>query len=375
MVKVIVGDLFASNAQTLVNTVNCVGVMGKGVALEFKQRFPEMYDDYVKRCERHEVQLGRPYIFRRDTLPWVLNFPTKGHWRSVTKLDDIVAGIRFLIDHYEEWGITSLAVPPLGCGNGQLEWRIVGPTLYRCLSEIEVPVELYAPYGTPHEELQVSFLDGANAQLKLFGTAMPEASWIPGEWVVLAEIVKRIQDEPYHNPIGRTVFQKIAFVASEQKLPIGFDFRRGSYGPYAPDIQNMESRLVNNGLIRTETSGKMQRIRIGPTFDAARVAYQGTLRQWENVIERTVDLFLRLDTNSAEVVASALLAARELATDGKPPTERMVFDAVLDWKKRRKPAIDEEVLATTIRTLAEQDWIAVQPSADLPLPALELMYA
>lgn len=375
MVKVIVGDLFASNAQTLVNTVNCVGVMGKGIAREFKQSFPEMHEDYVKRCERHEVRLGQPYLFRHEALPWVLNFPTKGHWRSVTKLDDIVRGIHYLIDHYEEWAITSLAVPPLGCGNGQLEWRIVGPTLYRCLSEIKVPVELYAPYGTPHEELRLSFLKGDDAQLQLFGAAMPDANWIRGEWVVLAEIVKRIQDEPYHNPIGRTVFQKIAFVATEQGLPTGFDFRRGSYGPWAPNIKNMESRLVNNGLIRTGSLGKMQQISIGPTFEAARVAYGDTLEQWEEVIERTVDLFLRLDTYSAEVVASSLLAARELMTDGKQPTERMVFDAVMDWKHRRKPPLKEDVLATTIRTLAEQDWIAVQTSDDLPLPALELMYA
>ena len=152
MVKVIVGDLFASDAQTLVNTVNCVGVMGKGVALEFKKRFPEMYKDYVTRCERHEVRLGKPYLFRHLMPPWVLNFPTKGHWRSVTKLSDIERGLRYLTEHYEEWGITSMAVPPLGCGNGQLEWRIVGPTLYRYLSEIKVQITLrairYTPRGT-----------------------------------------------------------------------------------------------------------------------------------------------------------------------------------------------------------------------------------
>src|SRR5215207_6876641 len=159
MVKVIVGDLFESDAQTLVNTVNCVGVMGKGVALEFKKRFPEMYADYVARCDHHEVRLGKPYVFRRSALPWVLNFPTKDHWRSVTKLSDIEEGLRYLTSHYRDWEITSMALPPLGCGNGQLEWRIVGPTLYRYLKEIDVPVELYAPYGTPHEELQPDFLD------------------------------------------------------------------------------------------------------------------------------------------------------------------------------------------------------------------------
>lgn len=373
MVKVIIDDLFASDAQTLVNTVNCVGVMGKGVALEFKKRFPKMFEDYVARCARHEVRLGRPYLFRHLPPPWVLNFPTKGHWRSVTKLDDIAEGLRYLIDHYEEWGITSLAVPPLGCGNGQLEWRIVGPTLYRHLSEIKVPVELYAPYGTPHEELHPAFLDGAPDAT--VAAMMPEPRWIPAEWVVLAEIVKRIQDDPYHRPVGRTVFQKIAYVATEQGLPTGIDFRRASFGPFSPDLKLMQVRLVNNGLIREEEAGRMQRVTIGPTFEAARTAYKDDIARWHAVIERTVDLFLRLDSIGAEIVASSLFAARELAALGPQPTERMVFDAVVEWKKRRRPALDQGDIATTIRALADRDWLEVGPSADLPLPEAELLYA
>ena len=151
MVQVIIGDMFQSKAQTLVNTVNCVGVMGKGVALEFKKRFPDMYEDYVRRCKARAVKLGQPYLYRRLVLPWILNFPTKDHWRSISRLEDIVRGLRYLEQYYKEWGITSLAVPPLGCGQGQLEWRVVGPTLYRHLKRLEIPVELYAPYGMPHD--------------------------------------------------------------------------------------------------------------------------------------------------------------------------------------------------------------------------------
>src|SRR6266540_5949632 len=158
------GDLFDSGAQTLVNTVNCVGVMGKGIALEFKRRFPDMYDDYTKRCASGQVRLGQPYLFKRETRPWILNFPTKGHWRAVTRLSDITRGLDYLVKHYRDWGVESLAVPPLGCGQGQLEWRIVGPTLYRHLKRLEIPVELYAPFGTPHEELQTDFLDSAQQQ-------------------------------------------------------------------------------------------------------------------------------------------------------------------------------------------------------------------
>ncbi|MBA2598752.1 MAG: macro domain-containing protein [Chloroflexia bacterium] len=374
MVKVIDGDLFASDAQTLVNTVNCVGVMGKGVALEFKKRFPDMYKDYVARCDRHGVRLGRPYLFRHLTLPWVLDFPTKDHWRSVTKLSDIEEGLRYLTEHYEEWGITSMAVPPLGCGNGQLEWRIVGPTLYRYLSEINLPVELYAPHGTPHEELQPEFLDEDRSSASP-PVAMPEPQWVPPEWVVIAEIVKRIQDEPYHQPIGRTIFQKIAYVATVQGLTTGLDCKRASYGPFAPDLKGMMARLINNGLIVETTNGKMQQISMGPTYVAARKAYQDDVAWWEPVIARTVDLFLRLDSIGAEIVASSLFTAREMADAGTEPTERMVFEAVMEWKKRRRPALDEGTVATTIRTLAARDWLTVQSSADLPLPSHELIYA
>ena len=152
MIKVVQGDIFESDAQTLVNTVNCVGVMGKGIALEFKRRFPEMYEDYVRRCDAHEVELGRPYLWQSLTPPFVLNFPTKNHWRSPSRLEDILRGLEYLREHYEEWGITSLAVPPLGSGHGQLEWRVVGAALYRELKKLRIPVELYAPFGTPHED-------------------------------------------------------------------------------------------------------------------------------------------------------------------------------------------------------------------------------
>src|SRR5436190_16670969 len=110
LIRLTSGDLLASKAQTLVNTVNCVGIMGKGIALAFKRQYPEMFKDYVRRCDRGEVRLGRPYVYRADD-HLILNFPTKQHWRAVSRLEDIVAGLEFLEAHYREWGITSLAVP------------------------------------------------------------------------------------------------------------------------------------------------------------------------------------------------------------------------------------------------------------------------
>src|SRR5713101_2480717 len=212
MIKVLIGDIFESKAQTLVNTVNTVGVMGKGIALGFRKRFPEMFEDYVRRCERREVQLTRPYIYRRLTPPHIINFPTKDHWRSVSKLDDITEGLRYLQLHMSEWGVTSLAVPPLGCGEGRLEWSVVGPTLYRYLRDLSIPVELYAPFETPHADLRVEFLEHREPVPALSGHQDgPSAPFrVEPGWVALVAIIEQVSKERYHWPIGRVGFQKVA---------------------------------------------------------------------------------------------------------------------------------------------------------------------
>lgn len=146
MLNILVGDLFASRAQTLVNAVNCVGVMGKGLALEFKKRFPQMFDDYVERCQRKQVRLGEPYVFRNQAGTIVVNFPTKGHWRLSSRLIDIELGLDYFVAHYADWGVSSVAFPALGCGNGGLDWAGVEPVMYGKLRDLPIPVEVYAPH-------------------------------------------------------------------------------------------------------------------------------------------------------------------------------------------------------------------------------------
>lgn len=135
------GDLFESEAQTLANTVNCVGVMGKGIALEFRRRFPSMYDDYVERCQRGVVRPGRPYLHRGDDR-WILNFPTKDDWRRPSRLEWVTRGLEDLVKHYREWGIASLPMPLLGCGLGGLDKTVVVPILHSRLNEMGIPTIL-----------------------------------------------------------------------------------------------------------------------------------------------------------------------------------------------------------------------------------------
>ena len=146
------GDLFKSQAQTLVNAVNCVGVMGKGIALEFKKRFPAMYSDYVDRCRSGRVQLGRPYLYTPSDrgAQRVLNFPTKHHWRDGSTFIDIIAGLLYLQDWYRAWGVTSLAVPALGTGLGGLDWKEVKAIMLDHFKFYNIPVEVYGPSASPH---------------------------------------------------------------------------------------------------------------------------------------------------------------------------------------------------------------------------------
>lgn len=367
MITVRIGDIFESRAQTLVNTVNCVGVMGKGIALEFKERFPDMFEDYAQRCKEGRVRLGEPYLYRRLTPPWILNFPTKDHWRSVSRLEDIVAGLRYLLAHFREWGITSLAVPPLGCGHGQLEWRVVGPTLYRHLKQLQIPVDLFAPFGTPHEELKPIFLDTPNTQAA--GTSrQPPGYRVPPAWVALVDVLNRIEHEPYHWPIGRTTFQKIAYFATECGVPTGLQYRRGSFGPYAADLKRQITALVNNGLIREERLGRMFTVRVGRTFDDARRAYADRLAQWRVTLDKIADLFMRLNTQQAEVAATVHFAASELRGREKAePDELAILRSVMQWKQRRRPPLEEKEVALTIRNLNMLSWIGARVSPDLPV--------
>ncbi|HTY83892.1 MAG TPA: macro domain-containing protein [Silvibacterium sp.] len=375
MIRVLIGDIFESNAQALVNTVNTVGVMGKGVALGFRKRFPEMFEDYARRCERREVQLGRPYIYRRLAPPNIINFPTKDHWRSVSKLSDITNGLGYLAAHVSSWGVTSLAVPPLGCGEGQLEWRVVGPTLYRHLADLGIEVELYAPFGTPHEQLRPEFLSHKEPAPIDIGNVSSSFFRVDPGWIALVAIVEQVSKERYHWPIGRVGFQKVAYFATEAGIPTGLSYRRGSYGPYAPEIKSVLSRLINNGLIVERKLGRMLETDVGPTYQDAKRAYESFLSQWESQIARVVDLIVRMNTNDSEIAATVHFAANRIreSKDGLP-TEAEILDYVKQWKIRRRPPLNEEDVALAIRRLNVLGWIDALASESLPL-AEEMLIA
>jgi O-acetyl-ADP-ribose deacetylase (regulator of RNase III) len=368
-VKLVRGDLLASRAHTLVNTVNCVGIMGKGIALAFKRRYPEMFKDYVQRCHAGAVRLGEPYPFpASDHL--IVNFPTKDHWRSVSRLEDIERGLRYLREHLQEWGITAIAVPPLGCGNGQLEWSVVGPTLYRHLRTFGIPVELYVPHDVEPEQAQLSLLELDAESAK---STEPGYRVEPGA-IALVEILARIEREPYHWPVGRVMFQKLAYFATVAGVPTGLTYEADNFGPYAADLNKLIGRLQNNGVVEERRRGQMFETRTGRTYQDARRRYSDDLERLEPIVARVADLFARFDTKRAEVAGSVHYVAAALANRyGRMPTASEVIDNVEKWKIQRRPPIDRADIARAVVELATQRWVEVVPDDSVRQAVTELI--
>lgn len=156
MIEYTSGDILQCEADALVNTVNCVGVMGRGIALQFKNVYPDNFKAYEAACKREAVQPGRMFVFETGqlTLPrFIINFPTKRHWRGKSRIEDIDAGLVDLVKVIRDKGIRSIAIPPLGAGLGGLDWNEVRPRIERALAELaDVRVLVFEPNGAPAKD-------------------------------------------------------------------------------------------------------------------------------------------------------------------------------------------------------------------------------
>lgn len=170
MIKLQKGDILRSDAQALVNTVNCVGIMGKGLALQFKKAFPENFEFYAQASEHGRVHLGSMLVYDLNRMSgprYIINFPTKQHWKDLSRLEDIEAGLKDLVKTVRELHIQSIAIPPLGCGLGGLRWSGVRPRIESAFATVpEVQVTLFEPSGggaadSPEEGMRTNWLGKA----------------------------------------------------------------------------------------------------------------------------------------------------------------------------------------------------------------------
>jgi O-acetyl-ADP-ribose deacetylase (regulator of RNase III)/uncharacterized protein YwgA len=367
MTVVKIGNLFESTAHTLVNTVNCVGVMGKGIAFEFKKRYPAMFKDYANRCKAGLVKLGEPYYFSDLLGISIINFPTKKHWRSVSRLQDIEDGLQYFVDHYQEWGIQSVAFPPLGCGNGGLDWEQVGPLMYSYLSSLPISIEIYAPFGTPAKELTVDFLQNTALLDSAIKGSYPQK--MRDEWLALFEIVYQLSKQSYAIPVGRTIFQKIGYIMTELGIDTGFTFQRGSYGPFSKDIKTALTVAANANLIREVQLGHMTALVTTEEFENKRTEYLPRIARYQKWIDKTVDLFSRIkNTDQAEEVTTVIYTAKELKKFEKSGkvSEEDVLSFISEWKKQWANEKKIRSIASTIRNLQMLSWIKLEYSESLP---------
>ncbi|MGN0242962.1 MAG: macro domain-containing protein [Lachnospiraceae bacterium] len=149
MLTYIEGDIFNSPAQVLVNAVNTVGVMGKGIALEFKNRYPDMFKQYKEQCDKHKLVIGKLMLWYAPD-HWILQFPTKEHWRNPSKMEYIEKGLMTFVRKYADYNISSVAFPKLGCGNGELNWNDVKVLMEKYLKDL--PIDVYIYLGNKHDE-------------------------------------------------------------------------------------------------------------------------------------------------------------------------------------------------------------------------------
>lgn len=224
-------NLLEAKADALVNTVNCVGVMGKGIALQFKQAFPKNFDAYLKACKAHQIHPGHMFVFNTTTQGkprLIINFPTKTHWKAKSHLDYIKDGLKDLLRVIHEHQITSIAIPPLGCGNGGLQWDKVKLLIENAMAEVpKVEVFIYPPQEAPCVDKMI------------VGTSYPRMT------LARAMFIKLI--EQYCLPgyrLSLLEIQKLAYFLQEVgEESLRLKFVKHKYGPYANDLNHVLQRI------------------------------------------------------------------------------------------------------------------------------------
>jgi uncharacterized protein YwgA len=189
-------------------------------------------------------------------------------------------------------------------------------------------------------------------------------------WIALLEIVNQLQQQPYANPVGRTIFQKISYIFTEQGADTGFHFKQGSYGPFSSEVKDALSVLANANLINEQQLGRMTALRIGPEYESVRSKYIDQIEPFEKKINKAVDLFSRIkSTAQAEEVTTVLYAARKLKKDSRDDSvsEQDIYDYILDWKKDWHRNEKQTAIASAIRNLEMLGWLRLRYSDSLPM--------
>jgi O-acetyl-ADP-ribose deacetylase (regulator of RNase III) len=351
------GSLLDADAEALVNTVNTVGIMGKGIALQFKQAYPGNFRAYEAACRRGDVRLGAMFTYETgllDSPRYIINFPTKGHWRAKSKLSDIAAGLTDLRKIIEDHHIRSIAVPPLGCGNGGLDWHDVHPLIAEALGDLPgVHVMLYPPKGAPAAE-----------SMKV-RTARPKMT--AGRAALLTTLghyvhLSQFEQAAVLKGASLLEIQKLMYFLQEAGQPLHLNYAKARYGPYAENLNHVLQALEGHYL-RGYGDRTQEVLKLSPIVLMSGAADEG--RQWlddhRDETANRVDAVMRLATGFASAYGLELLATVHwIATrdgSGQIADPAAVTQHIGGWNERKGRLFTELHVRRAIDHLHSLGWV------------------
>lgn len=343
MIELIRGDILRADAEAVVNTVNCVGFMGRGIAAQFKRAYPANFRVYEAACQRGEVQPGRMLVFETgsDANPkYVINFPTKRHWRANSRIEDIDSGLRALVDEIRARGIRSIAVPPLGCGHGGLSWSDVRPKIEHAFAALpDVKTLIFEPGGAP-------------AAAEMVRAPNPP-KMTPGR-AALVGLVRRYLAGLMDPFVSLLEVHKLMYLMQEAGEPLRLKYVKALYGPYAENLRHVLAAIEGH-LVRGYADG-------GDAPDKQLELLPGAAETAEAFLAEHAETRARFEKVTALVegfetpFGMELLATVHWVLTRETTPERDLVEAVYAWGDRKR-AFTQRQIAIARDALASQGWL------------------
>jgi O-acetyl-ADP-ribose deacetylase (regulator of RNase III) len=347
VLRFIRGNLLEADVDALVNSVNTVGVMGKGVALQFKRAYPENFEAYRRACENGELVTGRVFTVKLSRLErpkYIINFPTKEHWKGSSRLEYVEEGLRSLVHEIERFGIKSIAIPPLGCGLGGLAWRDVRSRIEAVLGGLlDVTIFVYEPAGKPVAE-----------QMK---TATSKPPMTLGRATVLG-LMGRYLKAMMDDAVTLLELHKLTYFMQEAGADLRLEFVKGLYGPYAKNLHHVLEKIEGHYILGYGDGSEEPGKEIEPQRDAiakaeAFMVQRPIAHQRFERVERLIDGFET--AFGMELLGSVHWVAVHEQVPARTPTD--AIHLIHDWNERKKYSFSSEHIVTAWNRLTEQSWL------------------
>ena len=350
MIRYTSGNILDAEVEAVVNTVNCVGIMGRGIALQFKHEYPENFKAYEKACKRGDVQPGRMFVFDIGelTLPrYIINFPTKRHWRGKSKIEDIQSGLVALANEIETRRIQSIAIPPLGSGLGGLEWGEVRPLIEQTLRRLDsVDVLVFEP---------IKETDGETKPNR--STAVPTMT---SGRAALVSLMSRYLGGLMDPSVSLLEVHKLMYFLQETGEPLRLRYVQAPYGPYAENLRHVlreiEGHLIAGYADGGDAPDKQLTIVPGAIDEAER--FLGQHHESFDRFERVGKLVEGFETSfGLELLATVHWVMTVQRADSVPAIEKATYS----WSPRKQQFSRAQIGLAADR-LRSQGWVANEPS-------------